>query len=295
MVSIERAGTYIKEHCDPLYSAYFSACFTGGATSRVFSALKEYQRSDGGFGGGLEPDFLLPDSSPMAVTKAFQIFERLSSFPEALVGAAVSYLEDAFIPGRQGWKCCSAKVNEYPHAPWWEYKEEYDGTVIDLSWGNPTCEIIGILNRERELVRKLDIDGLVQEAIGRLQEMEEFTSEHEIYCYLSLFDQVNETQQDQMILSLRSAINSLLNLDSAQWNTYVPRPFDFITDPNHRLYSLIQAGADMHLKFIEEGADEHGLWEPNWRWGQYEDSWRHAKENWKALIAIRNYTILERF
>ncbi len=87
-----------------------------------------------------------------------------------------------------------------------------------------------------------------------------------------------------MIPVLKRAIRSLLNLDSSTWNTYVPRPFDFIADPDHRLYSC-----------IADGADEQGLWEPNWFWGQYKEAWKVSKENWKALRAIRYYSILQSF
>ncbi len=129
MLSIERAATYIEEHGEPLYSAYFAACFTGGDSREVMRCLKTYQRPDGGFGGGLETDLLLPDSSPMAVTKAFQIFERLSLYPDDMVAPAIDYLERTFIPDRKGWITCPIGVNEHPHAPWWEYKPEYGGIL----------------------------------------------------------------------------------------------------------------------------------------------------------------------
>src|SRR6056297_439385 len=92
---LKAARRYIAAECAPLYLARFDFHFSSGNPTEVIDsvkdALKAYQNSDGGFGHCLGPDFLLPDSSPMATTIAFQILEETGAGRLALsaVEAAV--------------------------------------------------------------------------------------------------------------------------------------------------------------------------------------------------------------
>ena len=295
MVSIERAYTYLERHSEPLYASYFSCRFLGGDCASFLNLLASCQNPDGGFGHGLEPDFCLPASSPIAVTKAFQMIESLSLKPQEMTAGAVAYLEDCFLADRPGWKTVGKEVNDHPHAPWWEYREDFDGTVIDRSWGNPTAEILGYLHANKQFVHRLDVDALTVHAVDRLAASPDMASEHEAFCFISLYDHVDEEQRKRMRPVLLDIIRRQVNFDPLTWGDYVPRPLDFISSPDHDLFSAVEEGAQAHLDYIVRTADEHGLWEPNWSWGQYEKQWMQAKENWKALLAVKFYTILEHF
>jgi hypothetical protein len=78
---LENAGEYIRNNCNPLYDALFAFHFGGGGAEAVVSGLERFRNGDGGFGHGLEHDFLMPDSSPMATTVALQIFGKSESEP----------------------------------------------------------------------------------------------------------------------------------------------------------------------------------------------------------------------
>ncbi|MDZ7794829.1 MAG: hypothetical protein U5P10_14405 [Spirochaetia bacterium] len=130
---------YIAAECAPINLARFDLHFGGGNPTEVIDsvkdALKAYQNPDGGFGRGLEPDFLLPDSSPMATTIAFQIIEELegralgeavgfetvdSEAPSAcnpMITKAVHYLEQSYVDERDGWYAVGPAINDHPHAP----------------------------------------------------------------------------------------------------------------------------------------------------------------------------------
>ena len=125
--NLDRAYKYIKENCEDLYIFLFEYYFFNGSSDDVLEELKKYQNEDGGFGHGLEPDFLLPLSSPMATTIAFQILNSLDYIDEKMVKKSVNYLDRTFDKDRMGWWSVPPEVNDYPHAPWWNYDLEAKG------------------------------------------------------------------------------------------------------------------------------------------------------------------------
>ena len=66
----------------------------------------------------------------LATTIALQILDEINSSTNDLTLKAVKYLEHTFIKDRPGWITVPEKVNDYPHAPWWQWTN--DQTVIDL-------------------------------------------------------------------------------------------------------------------------------------------------------------------
>lgn len=160
--NLNNACNFIKNNCDRLHRALFEYNFFHGNPDGVVSALGEYQNDDGGFGHGLEPDFLLPTSSPMATTLAFQILSCIKSPDLHIVKRAIEYFESTFDEDRNGWWSVPREVNDYPHAPWWSYNDEENGTIIDRHWGNPTSEIIGILYEYKHYLRSIDIKSLIE-------------------------------------------------------------------------------------------------------------------------------------
>src|SRR5258708_28461150 len=138
---IKKAENYIKTNCRQLEQAYFDYLFKKSSAYHILEELKKFQNIDGGFGHGLEPDFLLPDSSPLATSLAFQFLDEISEPDETMIKNAIQYFENSFVNTRNGWFAASETINNYPHAPWWEWDKEKKQTSIDESWGNPTAEI----------------------------------------------------------------------------------------------------------------------------------------------------------
>ena len=64
---------WIKRNARPLETARWEYIFEGASSDRVMKYLSAFQNEDGGFGHGIEPDFWLPHSSPMAIWAAGQV------------------------------------------------------------------------------------------------------------------------------------------------------------------------------------------------------------------------------
>jgi hypothetical protein len=97
----------------------FEYFFENGTKKACIKALCAYQNPDGGFGNGIEPDLLCPQSSAIGAETALYILDLLdyndSPILDTLVPWIISNLnEDGFIPHPP------STMMEYPHQSWWE-------------------------------------------------------------------------------------------------------------------------------------------------------------------------------
>src|SRR5829696_54911 len=71
-VSFERAREFVYTAGRVLERRLFARLYEGGAHTGVVAAVLAYRNDDGGFGHGLEPDKLVPDSQPLDVQVALE-------------------------------------------------------------------------------------------------------------------------------------------------------------------------------------------------------------------------------
>lgn len=292
--SFERVAGFFGEVSRPLDTAVFENRFSEPCEDKILRELKRYQNADGGFGNGLEPDFLLPLSSPLATSVAFQyIVDLKSSDPSEIVGPAVGYLEKTFVPERMGWYAVPEEVNGFAHAPWWHCDGKTGMTVIDRSWGNPSAEIIGYLHRYGKFVTKLDVSGLLENAVEHLDSIEEFRSEHEIYCYIRLYGLLPREISDRMKGRLTEAVGSLVYSDEKDWDEYVPKPLDFVYGSEK--FGITEEQINVQLDYLVGLLETKGVIEPVWSWGVYPDEWKASKRFWTGILTLRALKALDDF
>jgi len=284
---VNKAGEYIKKNCRPLDSARFDYLFADGKPETIIKELRKFQNSDGGFGHGLESDFLLPDSSPMATTIAFQFLNEIPEPDEEVIKKAVKYLERIFVIDRPGWFTVSKQVNNYPHAVWWNWDINKKQTVIDDSWGNPTAEITGYLNKYNKFVTVIDLNALTEHAITYWEGKQEFPSEHEVYCFIRLYNHLPVDKAKRLNIKLSEAAEKLVCLDSRKWNTYVPQPLQF--------EKFVISGVEENLDYLVDTIGENYVWSPNWTWHQYENVWLNQKVKWEGVITFHNLKVLKKY
>jgi hypothetical protein len=277
--NLDSAYEFIKTNCNDLHKTLFEYDFLNGDPNKVVNALRKYQNEDGGFGHGLEPDFILPNSSPISTTIAFQILNDIEQPDQSIIKKAVKFYEDTFDKNRNGWWSVPSEVNDYPHAPWWHYNKREKCTIIDKHWGNPSSEIIGILFEYREYLEIIDIEKLIDYAVTYLHNLTEFKSEHEIYCYIRMYKKLPKQYQDQLQDKISLAIKELICLDETKWDTYVPKPFEFIQSKKHPLFREIEEHADKNCDYLIDTI-ENSVWYPTWKWN---DSKRIQQDRINAM------------
>jgi hypothetical protein len=291
---LEHAGDYIRNNCNPLYDALFAFHFGGGGAEAVVSGLERFRNGDGGFGHGLEHDFLMPDSSPMATTVALQIFREVGVGTHPIIDDALDYFQRSFDRDARRWWAVPQAVNDHPHAPWWHADEQSGLTVIDANWGNPGAEIIGYLYAGGKSTGDPAKAELLDSAAAHLSSIDTFASEHELYCYIRMFEMLDVNDRRRFYEPIVRGIRQLVCLDAERWNEYLPRPLDFVSRRSHPLFEVVEPWAGSQLDYLIDTCED-GLWYPTWEWGQYEEAWQTSKKNWTAKITIGNLLILRDF
>jgi hypothetical protein len=120
---LERSKHFIFEHGRLLERRLFEYLFEDGSREACVRALAAYQNDDGGFGNGLEPDLLCPDSSAIGAETALYTLEMLEEWRgdigDRLVGWVVANQGEAgTIPHPP------KGLFDYPFQPWWSNPDD---------------------------------------------------------------------------------------------------------------------------------------------------------------------------
>lgn len=296
MEAFRRAQYTILENGRELEKRLFAYYFMDGPANNVVEEIAGYQNVDGGFGNAIEPDFRLPASSPVATTVALQHLIHFDDLPLAkgVISKAIAYLDNTYISEREGWFAVPKTVNDYPHAPWWEFDEEKGMCAIDANWGNPTAEIIGYLQRYREFT-SLDVDRLIGKAIEYLESKSEFSSFHEIFCFMRLYNLLDKKMATSLRPKLSEAVCSLISKDQEEWRTeYVARPLDFVSSPDE-FYCIDRELIEDNIEYYIKELQTYGKIKPTWSKSFYDGEMSTAWDEWVAIITLRVLLILKSF
>ena len=97
----------------------FSYFFENGKKEDVIKALVAYQNSDGGFGNGIEPDLLCPDSTAIGAETALYILDLLKISNSNIVTNIAKWVVNS--QNSEGYINHPPKNLEvYPYQPWWK-------------------------------------------------------------------------------------------------------------------------------------------------------------------------------
>ncbi|MCF7890079.1 hypothetical protein K9M78_02560 [Candidatus Bipolaricaulota bacterium] len=296
--SFDAASDFVLHSARALERNTYNYFFNGDKPAKSLKELKNYQNPDGGFGHGLEPDLRLPYSSPISTTVAFRHVERLggnSEVAEDLIQSGISYLKNSFQREDGRWFAVPPEINDFPHAPWWHYDESSGKTPEDEFWGNPTAEILAYGLRFNGFSGDIDTSSLLKKAIRNINEKEKFDSEHEIYCYLKLYETLPRAESKKIKDQLTNAVNRLVCTDPSEWSNYVPQPLEFVTGPESYRFGISDSILEENLDFLIESINEDGVIKPRWEWGQFESEWERAELEWTGILTLKALILLDKF
>ncbi len=116
---IQGARTFIFRNGRLLERTLFRYFFENGSRESCLKALLAYQNSDGGFGNGIEPDLLCPDSTAIGAEFALHVLELLGGQDSDIAARLLDWIvtsqdESGVIPHPP------ANMFNYPHQPWWK-------------------------------------------------------------------------------------------------------------------------------------------------------------------------------
>ena len=109
---IYRNGRLIERK---LYSFFFES----GQKDDVIKSLLGYQNNDGGFGNGIEPDLLCPDSTAIGAETALYILDILDLSSSDIVANIAEWVVNSL--NNEGYiDHPPENLEEYPYQPWWK-------------------------------------------------------------------------------------------------------------------------------------------------------------------------------
>ena len=116
--SFSRASEFVYRSGRVLERRLFERLFNGAGTDGVVAAVLAYRNEDGGFGNGLEPDKLAPQSQPIDVGFALKTLSEAGAREPEIAEQACGFLEPladerGFVP------IVLPSVADYPRADHW--------------------------------------------------------------------------------------------------------------------------------------------------------------------------------
>ena len=292
-----KATKFIKENARLVDLRLFEYEFEGGTAESVLDALASYQNEDGGFGHGIEPDFRLVKSSPMATSVGLQYCIAVDAAAEhPIVQKAIGYLVKTYDQEHGYWPFFTdTAVNDCPHAPWWHTEE-----IVPPSeefWPNVSAELVGYIHHYRDFVSAEFHDRVMVRAQKNLTSTAILRTYYDGLCWERTANVVDNPFQAQIQAKVQKTWKEMSPVTE---ETLKELPaFVVVSSPESSLAQIFpQETAVLLQKSIEQQQDDGGWW-PKWTWGQYEEVWPIAQREWagkltlEALHAYKQFQLLE--
>jgi hypothetical protein len=213
-----------------------------------------------------------------------------------MLDKTIDYLENTFNYDEHRWYAASSKVNEYPRAPWWDFDEEKNMTVIDYSFGNPTAELLGFLLEHKDKLKEINIEEEKDYTIKKFVDKENYNSEHEVYSYLRMYNKLSDEDKKIIKPYLDEAIMSLVTYDQAKWGEYVPQPVHFLQIVDDKEYFGIKREELLkNLEYISQNIRKDGYMKINFEWGRMPKDFEKAKKEWIGVFTLQALLALDKF
>ncbi len=276
--------------------------FAGMPSEHVLFALFSYQNKDGGFGHALEIDNYNGDSSVYQTWEALRIvketgFKKINENPmlEELLKKTFNYLYNRNEVVNNRWSATVESNNKAVCAPWFLHNE----TTKKAFGYAPTPGIVGctlyFCDEKNPYYKKAY--KMAEKCIDDFFVLNELTKE-EYISFKMLYDCIKEKGLftailEEMNKKLNEVALSMVEKDSAKYNTYCNLPLEFFSEytNNDEINELI----NKNLDFVIESLPNHGLWEANHQWNNEFPEGDTAMIKWMGPITVRNLLWLKKF
>lgn len=300
MNTFEKAKQFIYRNARPLDLARWQYHFENGSREAVLNALSYYQNEDGGFGHGLEPDFLNPNSTPMAAWAATEILNEieLTDKNHPVVKGILRYLESGadFDTERAQWLNTVPSNNDYPHAVWWEYSSSPD----DFRY-NPTAALAGFIlkfaERDSQIYSKA-LEIAAQAAEWFINNVP-FDERHITGCFITLYKYLSQTDirpayMDMLERKLKEQVKNSICFEKEKWETeYVAKPSDLMITRNSIFYEDNAEIAEYECGFIKKIQLPDGSFPVTWQWYNEYREYEVSANFWRSAVIIKNMLYLK--
>ncbi len=279
-----KAQQFIRENARPLDVSLFEYEFGEGTAVSVLNALTAYQNEDGGFGHGIEADFRLPDSSPMATSVGLQYCIAVNApIEHPIVQKAIRYLLATYDQAHEYWPSfVDTAVNDYPHAPWWHRDEIVPPDEVE--WPNVSAELVGYIHHYRKLVPSDFHEHIMARAQRNLASTETLSWFYDSLCWERTANLVVEPFKSQIRVKISKTYDGMKPFTTESLREL---PVFAVASGPESCFAQVapEETAVLLQKSITQQAADGGWW-PGWSWGQYEDAWSTAQREWAGKLTL---------
>ncbi len=268
-------------------------------------ALTIYQNRDGGFGHGLEPDSLNPNSSGIQTQYALTILKELGcdhsnldEVTEYVVYRALHYVFHYAIDDNGYIPATIPTNNDFPCASWWKHNEE----TYKKEWAyNPTAYLYALglwfTNPAHKYFKR--IIKLLPSCLNHFFDCEKI-NKYELRCYIELYDvllkkNIMPELHKKLENKINQEIDNLIVADLKNWGTndcVMPLDllvYDYLINSEERK-RLVEKNLDFLLTSRGEG-----MWDINWTWCNEYQEFELQKIKWRGVITVKNLTLLKKY
>jgi hypothetical protein len=198
---------------------------------------------------------------------------------EDIVKDIVEYLEHVYDSDLERFVMVPKEVEKYPHAIWWMHKD----ILKNFPFGNPDPEVIGFLYQNKQYLKSLNINGLMNKVIDFIKS-EDFkkSTMHTILSVAKFYKRVDSDVQNLIKNEIIYVIDKELELASTKWDEYSFEPY--------KIYILDKFLCTNKLKLLNENLlynlrkVENLSVEVPWKWYIYDDEFEAVKNDWLGAL-----------
>ncbi|MGB4658664.1 MAG: hypothetical protein WBI07_05770 [Mobilitalea sp.] len=277
--------------------------FEKGTKEDVISALSYYQNEDGGFGNALEPDNWNPNSTPYTTLNAISILKEIEfvDIKHPIYKGILSYLYSEKDLMEYGWSFCVPANDNYPHAPWWNFKEEMN--YIESIGVTSGLSVFTLKYADKSSLLYQKAAALVKNLIDNLLTGSSF-GDMGIGGYVDLIEAMKELNfseynYNSLQLKVKELVKHSIESDIVKWKDYGVRPSNYIKSPQSIYYEDNKEIAKSELNYLMDTLPQNKVWGITWTW--FDNNEKYSKEFaisenwWKVIKAIEKLCFLKNF
>lgn len=292
-LQLHKIATWMQSKARPLDLAKWNYIFDNGSKADIVEELVKFQNSDGGFGNGLEPDVIMPDSNAVSGGEAIFIAYRYELDCSApWFAKLLDYFEHTIQSTPSFWEFAPKEMDNYPRAPWWNYTPDKKFTP------NP-CAVIASAMILHGSGKQKEIGLKIAHKCFDFLLSDEFCGDHECYNLMALIDKIKSVKMplitDEMLESMKRRISANVCYDHSMWSEYHAQPINFADSPNSPWYECVKDGMERNLNYMLDNINHDGIWQPNFSWGIDSDIAKEVTKQWMGYIAVNNARIIKNF
>lgn len=299
-LATDKVSLWMHRNAREIEIARWKYHFENGDKFDVINTLMLYQNEDGGFGNVLDPDNWNTNSLPYATLYALNILREVEFYDlsHPIYKGICRYL-DVTSNFPSGWAFTLESNNDFPHASFYNFNEEYNKTEsIGIFLGLSAF----IIEHYRESIIYTQIKGMLGKYINLI--FDNNLGDMGPSGYISLVSAMKKVpiegyDYDKLEVRLKELVNNSIQRNPDQWQFYGYRPSDYIKSSNNIFYSDNKDIVDVELNFLIDTLPDNDVWPISWSW--FENSALYPKEaaiseTWcKAYKAIDKCLFLKNF